>query len=594
VSDIWFLRDLQRLGKEREAIANLEKRVQWLQGINWTLDVSNLVVEASIHAHGYDYAVKMVYPRLFPEVPPEVYPQDAQEHWSAHQYLHGALCLEWRPDTWHSEITGAQVLESAYTLLSTENPRGSGEHNVVPVQHDFSAGQILRGSYIRAYVAENVHAYLADLPLPCMGYMDCWMHWQSKSFIIFLQSFQPFNELREWCDVSIPKILNTTQKKGFFFKTAYTSENLDEIKNLDDLIQLLKQKEFVSSFFDETNSDWLESLTKSLLCIVLIDIENQIHCFLKISADSQELSKARLLSSDYTNPNPRTPTEFHKLSDKSVCIVGLGSIGSKIAISLARSGVNSFYLIDEDVFLPVNTCRNSLDWRNVGEYKVHAIAEIISCISTTTKVDVEILNVGGQESSLALDRVLKRLSSCDLIIDATANPRVFNLLAFTAKVSSKSLIWGEVFAGGIGGLIARSRPDQEPEPQVMKAAFYEFLSTQDAPIPLTLAEPYRLEDQSANILEASDADVTVIAGYITQLAIDTLLLKEPSSFPYSMYLIGLQKEWIFKSPFYTLPIDTAGIAIPQESSVVEPEVVSRELNFLEGLLQGTDDADPST
>lgn len=91
MSDIWFLRDLQRLGKEREEIANLEKRVQWLQGINWTLDVSNLVVEASIHAHGYDYAVKMVYPRLFPEVPPEVYPQDAQEHWSAHDACLGVI-----------------------------------------------------------------------------------------------------------------------------------------------------------------------------------------------------------------------------------------------------------------------------------------------------------------------------------------------------------------------------------------------------------------------------------------------------------------------------------------------------------------------
>jgi hypothetical protein len=65
-----------------------------------------------------------------------------------------------------------------------------------------------------------------------MGYIDCWMHWQSKSFIVFIQSFQPFNELRKWCDASIPKTLNTTQEKGFFFKTAYAFENLDEIKNL--------------------------------------------------------------------------------------------------------------------------------------------------------------------------------------------------------------------------------------------------------------------------------------------------------------------------------------------------------------------------
>lgn len=206
---------MQRLAKERAAIAELEDQVQWLQGTNWTLD-SNLAVEAIIHAHGYDYAVKMIYPTLFPEVPPEMYPQDVQEHWSTHQYLHGALCLEWRPDTWHSDITGAQVLESAYTLLSTENPRGTGEQHVVPVQHEFSTGQTLRGSYIRAFVAEDVYAYLADLPPLSVGTVNCWMHWQSQSFTIFLQSFQPDDELPVWCDASIPKMFKKYTKKRTF------------------------------------------------------------------------------------------------------------------------------------------------------------------------------------------------------------------------------------------------------------------------------------------------------------------------------------------------------------------------------------------
>lgn len=428
----------------------------------------------------------MIYPTLFPEVPPEVYPQDTQEHWSTHQYLHGALCLEWRPDTWHSDITGAQVLESAYTLLSTENPRGTGEQHVVPVQHEFSTGQTLRGSYIRAYVAENVYAYLADLPPLSVGSVNCWMHWQSQSFTVFLQSFQPDNELPVWCDTSIPKMLNDTQKKGFFFKTGYTPENINQIKNLHDLKTTLAQQKHVSYSFCETNSEWLECSEESLFCAILIDVDNQIHCFLKISADSQELSKVTLLRSDSTTINPRIPVAFHNLSDKTVGLVGSGSVGSKIAISLARSGVGKFYLIDEDVFLPDNICRNSLDWRNVGEYKVHAVAETIACISATAQVDVAMLNLGGQESSLALDRVLRRLSRCDLIIDVTANPRVFNLLALVAKTSAKPFVWGEVFAGGIGGMVARGRPKQEPEPQVMKAIFYKFLSMKDVPLPLTL------------------------------------------------------------------------------------------------------------
>ncbi|MCT4372027.1 ThiF family adenylyltransferase [Yangia mangrovi] len=40
------------------------------------------------------------------------------------------------------------------------------------------------------------------------------------------------------------------------------------------------------------------------------------------------------------------------LADKSVGIVGCGSVGSKVAASLCRTGVGKFLLIDEDIFFP--------------------------------------------------------------------------------------------------------------------------------------------------------------------------------------------------------------------------------------------------
>ena len=41
-------------------------------------------------------------------------------------------------------------------------------------------------------------------------------------------------------------------------------------------------------------------------------------------------------------------------------------MGSKLAASLARSGVRRFVLVEEDVLLPENLVRNDLDWRDVG------------------------------------------------------------------------------------------------------------------------------------------------------------------------------------------------------------------------------------
>jgi sulfur-carrier protein adenylyltransferase/sulfurtransferase len=592
MTDIWFIRDLSRLDREREEISNLEMQAQWLQGTSWTLDGGKLSIEAIIHTHGYDYAIKMIYPAHFPEVPPEVYPQNTQESWSTHQYLNGALCLEWRPDTWHSEVTGAQVLESVYTLLDTENPRGTGDVHVVPVQHEFSIGRILRGSYFRSHIAQDIYIYLENLPLLSIGHIDYWIHWQSHSSMIFIRGFQPNNMLPPWHDSSIPKPNNNTERKGFFLKTSNTSEEINQIDNLQNIRGIIEQNECIEFSCNES-SNWSEYSIQSLLYIILVDIDNQVHGFLKISADSEDLHKVTMIHSERPVDNPRAPEEFHELLNKSIGIVGLGSVGSKMAISLARSGVKKIYLIDEDIFLVSNIFRNSLDWRNVGEYKVHAVREVISYISSDIDVDVETLNLGGQQTSSNLDRVLKRLSRCDLIIDATANSRVFNLLAFTSKISLKPLLWGEVFAGGIGGMIARSRPEQEPEAQVMRAVFHKFLSEQEAPLPQTSIEPYQLKSQTTDILEASDADVSVIAAYLTQLAIDTLLQKEQSSFPFSMYLIGLKKEWIFKAPFHVFPID-AGSIIQEESDIISNETVHKGLDFLRKLLEEDKNANSSS
>lgn len=107
---IWFLDNLQRLAQEREAIAQLVQSADWLTGIHWSLN-EGLCLDAVICAHGYDYQVRMTYPHLFPAVPPIVRPTKAQERWTGHQYggIDGPLCLEWGPDNWQPDITGAQI-----------------------------------------------------------------------------------------------------------------------------------------------------------------------------------------------------------------------------------------------------------------------------------------------------------------------------------------------------------------------------------------------------------------------------------------------------------------------------------------------------
>src|SRR5438876_1558182 len=56
-------------------------------------------------------------------------------------------------------------------------------------------------------------------------------------------------------------------------------------------------------------------------------------------------------------------------------------------------------------------------------------------------------------------------------------------------------------------------------------------------------------------LIADDADVAVIAGHATRMALDALTRSEASRFPHPAYVIGLSAEWIFSAQFDTRPID---------------------------------------
>src|SRR5258706_7903364 len=66
-----------------------------------------------------------------------------------------------------------------------------------------------------------------------------------------------------------------------------------------------------------------------------------------------------------------------QLSEKSVAILGLGSGGGMVALTLAMSGVGRFLLIDDDVIEPANVVRHVADLHYVSAYKVSAVGDLI-------------------------------------------------------------------------------------------------------------------------------------------------------------------------------------------------------------------------
>lgn len=586
--DLWFLQDVHRFTLEREAIVHLMRSVDWLQEIEWGIG-KQVYVDARLQVAGHIYPIRLTYPSLFPSVPPTIRPQNTDERWSAHQYSDGTLCLEWGPDNWQPNVTGAQMLASAYTLLEIEQPHDHSIQDVAPSRHYQTLGQELRGSVERFFVTDALATFLMSLAHRASGVIRLSIYWDSKSLLTLVTSVIPTGS-PVWKDTSIPNGLHKkTSQQGFFVKTEISPTDIVPMERWQDLRMLLEKEGYQIPPYSEKTEQAVDQIPDAAL---IIDGADTPHLFLTIDKAPGTLLPFTAVKSNGQPALARLPKALSNIAKKSVAVVGLGSVGSKIAVSLARTGVNRFYLVDADVFLPENISRHSLDWRYVGEHKVDAVAAVLNTIVPELDIRISRLHLTGQEATSSLSETLEKLADYDLIIDATADAGVFNLLTAVTITYEKSMLWMEVYAGGIGGFIARSRTGIDPHPQIMRAAYNAF--TRDHPAPeLVSTGAYAAQDATGQPLVASDADVSVIAGWATRLALDTLVGDDSTSFPYSMYLIGLANTWVFKAPFDTIPIATDNLSEIAPVSQADADL-SELAEFLVEILEKRKDAATST
>lgn len=109
-----------------------------------------------------------------------------------------------------------------------------------------------------------------------------------------------------------------------------------------------------------------------------------------------------------------TPRVHEKLKKGKVAILGLGGLGSNIAISLARIGVGKLILVDYDVIEPSNLNRQQYFIDDIGKYKTEAMKEYIDKINPF--IDVEIHNAYITRENMNL------LDEVDIIIEAFDDP----------------------------------------------------------------------------------------------------------------------------------------------------------------------------
>ncbi len=580
----WFLDDLARLNAERSAITELHADANWLVGLHWYFE-NGLQLDATIRVGERDFDITLAYPKHFPFAPPVARPTSSEDElWSTHQYGDGTLCLEWGPDNWSSDLTGADMLRSAHRLLTTERPDSDNRTLVAPSRHKLTEGQELRGEIARFCTTASLRSHCSSMQLGTCGEASFSLEIHKNCASIVVTKICP-KDGSPWFDPEVPAGMETPGLRGIFCKLDLPGSTVDALTSSSELLDFFEEH---GSGVNETSSDG-ESTSPSFAFVV--DCQNQIHAFW-LSTDEGRLLPQREVAFDSTLDNPRQQSSDADQKNIRVGIVGLGSIGSKVAVTLARHGFREYVLVDPDVLVAENLVRHQLDWGSVGDHKADAVASAIERLVPGAVIDISKLHLTGQENNTELDSVLCTLTDCSILIDATADDSVFNLLAAAATQEKIPLVWGHVFEGGFGGLIARSRPDKDPSPHQMRQLFLNFCCQHPFP-QHEGSTPY------AGIVEetplvAGDTDVSVIAAHLAGMAVDVARNAEPPRYPNSMYLIGMERGWIFDSPFHTIPLSTNQQEASLPSMEISNEVLDQGIKFIRELLNDAQNQDSTT
>ncbi|EYR82659.1 ThiF family adenylyltransferase [Shinella sp. DD12] len=526
---IWWANNTVRVAREKEAVENLAAENDWFVFDRWEIHDYKFAAVGSIVAHGATYPVRLVYPDNFPLVPAWVQPQDPEARWSDHQYgKGGALCLELRPDNWTSRASGADVLRSAYGLLNLENPLGEGEKGKVKSAHH--VGEIQRYNWGESPVFIG-RAFLDRLFSGTINDVQA-LRWAAsdKVWPIYL------SDAVDRAGVQRPPAFDMDTWR---FPVAVVLVSGQTPANLP-----LDRNGFISAIWESPPVD-------GEAAFVAVFIENDGINVFHVLSDEAYHRKVYILPPETGLRSGRAPSA----QGKKVAIVGAGSVGSKVAEMLVRSGIDSMRIFDGDVFLPGNLERHVLDWRDVGYHKVHGLKRRLQHIVPGANITTVDENLNWQKSARTNAAQFDLVTGCDIIVDASGDPATSMLLGALAFENQKPFVSVEVFEGGIGALVAPSVPDRNAAYTLGREALLNWTDERGR-VPLsTGGRDYEAIGNYGEIIVADDAAISMAASHAARVVLDIL---DDKLEDVRWLMIGFRKEWAFDMHGHVIALDVGG------------------------------------
>jgi len=224
-------------------------------------------------------------------------------------------------------------------------------------------------------------------------------------------------------------------------------------------------------------------------------------------------------------------TQNQLLARKTCTIIGLGSGGSVIAKYLSLTGIGRIVVADNDNLELVNVVRHEGTVEDIGKPKTTICKEIIESHNPFTLVETHNIDVLKEQKALP-----ELITESDLLIAASGNAKVNNLINGIALEKKVPVVYGGIFAEARGGYVLPVVPERTP---CFNCLF--DLTSKSYHVDKDAASAYNLSEDELHAQQGLWIDISIPALMAAKIAL--MILQGQTEFLQSYNLL------VYRNPF---------------------------------------------
>ncbi len=516
----------ERLYYEIGLFVTLQKNNQALKELE-IIEHDPLTFKLTLNIKTFDYHFEVVFPRFFP-FQPIIINNKEPKRLSKHEYNDKTMCLKWGIDNWNENITVKKMIINLIELLFIENPYGD-DHGVAESGDKFTFSQIISSGDTLLVDLETMGRFSKP-----KGFGEIMIKETPSYNLYFIDKID--NE-------KIKHLVRPREKKKQFIYWMF-EEKSDEM--------VISKKEIFKNYFEDRDICFIFFKGDRRIRIYrkeIITLEKKKKMIEQIPEENREsflsgeITEYFELNIRYTEEEQEKRLKINKnILNKKIAIMGLGSIGSRVLMDLARAGFDNFLLCDGDIFLPNNIIRHELDASHIGDLKVEALSKKVNkTINKNAKFEFFTFALNGQESAAHTNMLLNQLSSCDLIIDCTADSNLIFSLNEIVKQKDINYISGSVLNGGVGNVLIKREKGSD-------LSLIDIVESQKKFFSINNFDFSKTQDYTGKIGDteyiATMSDCSIIAGLIGKNAITMLSNNKNEILKNDIYVMSTSNSFL--------------------------------------------------